>query len=589
MKKLMLLAFWIISMNAFAAPYFGKLEKFKQPDGTWVDVKLYGDEFYIRAEGLDGYTLIRDEATDWICYANLSGAGDQLLSTGIHYAGTETNVTTLRSNLSLPKHLKLNDAALIQVRETMNEKINVGQPLNRYQNESTLAPPIGEIKGLAIIVDFSDAPATLTVPEYNDFLNGADYNKYGNNGSIKNYFSDISGGLVEYENVVYGIYRAPKTFAEYDAMPYGAGTAELLGLTLSWIESKGFDFSSLTIANGNIRAINMMYTGKPGTWSKGMWYHKGFYNKFSADGVRSGDYNVSAANEPLEMNIICHENGHMIGEWPDTYQYNEAVNGKDGIGRFDIMCDCYYKRNPTWPNPYFLSRNGYGETIDVTHEALNVNDPGNSLIFYKYINEERPEEFFIIQAKRKVGRGEGYPDEGVTIWRVNTKGDNQKSNREIRLVHAGGDDNAHATACYKSGSQEFSDDSTPGANWMDGTPSRLIVSDFGAANEATMEYRIGPHFNQDVTKISKHTKPSGSSIYPNPITEGCVKINLSGLSADQPVNITIRDISGKTIYQREEKQHGVVSINTDAFMKGMYFITLSSDDSTVRNYKLIKQ
>ena len=182
MKKAMLMACWIISMNVFAAPYFGKLEKFKQPDGTWVDVKLYGDEYYIRAEGLDGYTIIRDEATEWICYANLSGTGDQLLSTGIHYTGTEINAATLRSGLALPKHLQLNDAALIQARETMNENLNNGQPLNRYQLESTVSPPTGEVKGLAIVIDFSDAPAKVGLSEYDDFLNGSDYINMGTTG-----------------------------------------------------------------------------------------------------------------------------------------------------------------------------------------------------------------------------------------------------------------------------------------------------------------------------------------------------------------------------------------------------------------------
>ena len=54
MKKLLLPFLCILAVNAFAAPYWGEIQKFKQPDGTWVDVKLYGDEYYIRGEGLDG-------------------------------------------------------------------------------------------------------------------------------------------------------------------------------------------------------------------------------------------------------------------------------------------------------------------------------------------------------------------------------------------------------------------------------------------------------------------------------------------------------------------------------------------------------
>ena len=48
---------------------------------TSVDVRLYGSEFYMRAEGLDGYTLVRDETTDWICYAKLSEDGSSLIAT----------------------------------------------------------------------------------------------------------------------------------------------------------------------------------------------------------------------------------------------------------------------------------------------------------------------------------------------------------------------------------------------------------------------------------------------------------------------------------------------------------------------------
>ena len=105
-----------------------------------------------------------------------------------------------------------------------------------------------------------------------------------------------------------------------------------------------------------------------------------------------------------------------------------------------------------------------------------------------------------------------------------------------------------------------------------------------------MRYHISSAFNsKDVTKIVEHSLASGVSIYPNPIIDGSVKIDLSKSSSDKPVNIMFRDITGKVIYQREEKQHGVVSVNTDAFLKGMYFITLSSDDLIIRNYKLIKQ
>ena len=40
-----------------ASPFNGKIVLFKQADGSSVDVKLFGTEYYMRAEGLDGFTL----------------------------------------------------------------------------------------------------------------------------------------------------------------------------------------------------------------------------------------------------------------------------------------------------------------------------------------------------------------------------------------------------------------------------------------------------------------------------------------------------------------------------------------------------
>ena len=582
MKKILLSVFCLLTIQAWAAPYWGEIRKFKQPDGTWVELRLYGDEFYIRAEGLDGYTVIRDEKTDWICYASLSGTGSELLSTNIHYNGTLAN--PLRTDLNLPKHLEISSAALANIREANNNRLNGNQPINRFQQklEDGSMPPTGKVKGLAIIVDFSDEQGTLKMSDFEAFLNGDNYTAYGNKGSVKEFFSDVTGKIVEYENIVFGWYRAPKTFAAYDKMAYAAGAQEILGLALNWIKDKGFDFSTLTITNGKIRAINLMYTGTPPTWAKGMWYHMGQYTKFSANGVTSGDYNTSPAEAPLTLNVVCHENGHMVGEWPDTYKY-DASTGTDGIGAFDLMCNPGEKTNPVWPNPYFLSKNGYGKTVDVTTSGADVNDPTNSMIFYRYNNKNNPAEYFIIHSKRKALRGSSFPDEGVTVWRVNTKGDNQTTKHEISLVHANNNKDVHTAACYKPGKSEYNDNTTPNAKWLDGSSSGLRVWDWGPIG-ATMHYKIG----DPVTAITTTEGANAISIYPNPVVEGKLQVDLHELSLDRSIIITIQDIQGKIIYSSKEKGNEVLTIDMNTFQNGMYFIHLNANEYTA-NYKILKQ
>jgi hypothetical protein len=73
-------------MSVQAAPHWGDAFDLKQPDGSVVAVKVWGDEYYQRVESIDGYSLIRNEY-GWICYADLSADGDEFVATDIVYDG----------------------------------------------------------------------------------------------------------------------------------------------------------------------------------------------------------------------------------------------------------------------------------------------------------------------------------------------------------------------------------------------------------------------------------------------------------------------------------------------------------------------
>ena len=488
--------FSLFILSLSASNYHGEIHQFRQPDGTMVDVRLYGSEYYIRAEGLDGYTLVRDENSKWICYADLSTDRSSLIPTQIHYAGIESRPTSLRNDLSMPKHLDISKEAYTQIINGNAQKLfalpDVQSVQNSYHDHKRADEVLqGSLKGLCIVIDFPDEEGDLAITEYEDLCNGLNYVKYGNNGSLRQYYQDISGGLLDYQNVVYGIFRAPKSFQEYDDMPYAQGAREILGLALEWIESQGFDFSTLSHdENNTIQAINMMYTGNPPNWAKGMWFHQGYYGDFEADGVRTGRYNTSPANAPLTIGTIVHENGHMIGRWPDTYKYDNQ-NGPDGIGAFDVMCATGPSTNPVLPNPYFVNRVGWGHNLDVTGFNSRLRDTSNIYSSYTYTNESNPREFYIFQSRIKTGRSAGIPDEGLTVWHIDRDGDNQSTHHETYLVHANNDNENHSGACFKSGRiPEFYYDSTPNSDWYDLNPSGLRLWNFSDRGPV-MSYNIG--------------------------------------------------------------------------------------------------
>lgn len=526
MKKLLFVIVLSALCNVImASVYNGKLMSFKQPDGTSVDVKLYGNEYYMRAEGLDGYTLVREAKTNWICYAQLTKDKAELISTGITYKGIKNNEASLKVNMPFAKHLDISAEAQKSIIKKNKSALGAtkldaagNKLIDNGVDQSIANTPVhtvaGNIKGLCIVIDFSDEPGTLPISEFEDFCNDLSYSNFGNNGSLRTFYADISGGLVDYENVVYGYYRAPLTFAQYDAMPYAQGAQQILGQALAWIDAQGFDFSTLsTNPDGSIMAINMMYTGYPPNWAQGMWFHKGNYSGFSADGVFSDDYNCSPANSPLELAVVAHENGHMIGRWPDTYKY-DTNHGDDGIGTFDLMCYYGDPLNPVPPNPLFRSNVGWGRVVDVTYyNGLNI-DTANSMTCFKYKNLNDTNEFFLLESRMKSGRSTAIDDEGLTIWHVDRNGDNQSFHHEIYLEHANNDNSFHTQACFtQSFNDEFSLTTTPGSNFYNGDPSGLRVWDIGPEGNI-MNYKLGtgvaaPSLNLIYTSLSGDNNSNG--------------------------------------------------------------------------------
>lgn len=564
MKKLLGFLIIFLSTNLIASNFNGNIKRFKQPDGSYVDVKLFGSEYYMRSEGLDGYTLLRDQKTKWICYAKLSADSTKLLSTGIVYRGLKDNPGTLRKNLPYPKHMDILPAARKKIIESNKKKLNKKKTSLRQvtpNDDDILQTPVhhvsGNIKGICIVVDFSDEVGTLPISEFNAFCNDLNYNNFGNNGSLRKYYSDVSGGLLDYENVVFGYFRAPQTFADYDAMPYAEGAQEILGLALNWIDNLGFDFSTLTQnTDGTIMAINLMYTGNPPNWAEGMWHHKGYYDSFTADGVTSGDYNCSPANDPLELSVVAHENGHMIGKWPDTYKY-ESTTGPDGIGSFDLMCWYGDSHNPTVPNPLFRSNAGWGQVIDVTnYNGLNY-DTANSGICYIYKNINDTNEFFLLENRMKTGRSTFISDEGLTIWHIDRNGDNQTTHHEVKLMPANNNVNSQTGACFHLGSfDEFAVNTVPNSKWYNGDPSGLRAWDIGS-EQTILDYKLGagqaaPVLNILYTNFTNDDNGNGFIEAGESFDVHVTGLNVGQLSSDT-VTISCTDVSTPL---------GLVTVNT---------------------------
>ncbi|MHC4740839.1 MAG: M6 family metalloprotease domain-containing protein, partial [Planctomycetota bacterium] len=485
-----------------SAPHEGDVFSLMQPDGTQADVRVFGDEFYQRVESTDGYSLIRDAETGWICYAEVARGGEDFVSTGVIYRGIAVedwgDSKEKQKIIKLAKGLKLKKEAIVKKAKAKREELLEGQ-----EPEKPVKALEGSLVGLTILIQFPDQMGTISREDVNDYCNMVGYDGYGNNGSVRDYFYDVSNQMLIYTNYVTEYYTAQNDKSYYDNCS-GGRTRDLLSEALNWLDDQGFDFSILSRTSSNrIEALNIFYAGSPSCgWSNGLWPHKGYYGGFTSDsGVRSGDYQITNIGSQLRLGTFCHENGHMICSWPDLYDYGYESRG---IGSFGLMASSG-GRNPRPPNPHFRDLRGWETIIEINDDAPATvrYHQANSFTTYRYSHPTNEREFFLVESRLKDGRHEGMPDEGMLIWHVDRDGSNNNEQMTPQqhyrvsveqadgLFHlerdrngGGGGDMFHA-----GDNDSFDDYTLPDARWWDGTESGMRIHSISAIS-ANMSFTV---------------------------------------------------------------------------------------------------
>jgi len=398
-----------------AHPVQGLRTELRQQDGTVIQVRVWGDEFHQRIEDLDGYTLIPDPADGRICYAELTDDG-YLVSSGVVAGG-------LRPDSIAP--------GLDLTAERLAEKLSDARQAARWSGPvpEKIPHPIpastGNVRGIALLVDFGDEPATMDPADLEPFLNGEGYTGGGNNGSVRDYFRDVSGGRLDLTHEVSTyFYRAARSKSWYEdpgASP-GWRARLLVEEALADLERRGFDFSPYD-ANGDgyVDLVSCFYAGEPSWgWAVGLWPRAG-EGGFSADGVTARLWQISPLADSLKIGVPVHEIGHALLQWPDLYdQGNESY----GIGRFCIMSSIDDQRNPTQPSGPLKLLSGWTETVVLDGVMSNVAAPAVGNHVFTVAHPTVSTELYVIENKRRQGRDVGIPDEGLAIWHVDWRGSN---------------------------------------------------------------------------------------------------------------------------------------------------------------------
>ena len=513
-----------------AAVYAGNAFTFPQPDQTPVPVRIWGNDFTVEVETPDGWALCQD-AGGWWCYAQPNGAG------GITASATRVGAAD-PATLGLAKHLRQSKAqrsASIAAKQAQLQRDERGRPNSPLRQAARQAagqpaagiagaPPIapapgvvttGIRRGITLLIRFPDVGPVFTQAQVDDFCNADDYTDFGNNGSVKEYFYDNSLGTLTYTNTVTAYYTAanPRSYYTDPAIDLGTRARELIIEALNYFDAT-IDYSTCDgDSDGVIDAINAFYVGDTvNNWSEGLWPHQSsLTGSPTYDGVDADVYQITnMGTTGLELGTFCHENGHMICDFPDIYDYDFDSSG--GAGIFCLMNSGGHGTNPVRVCGYLALSAGWRTAVDLYGAASGTKTiSAESAPIYRYRKPGLPTEYFLIENRSQAsasGRDANLPCSGLAIWHCDEAGDHNKqgytkpstsaNHYEVALIQADnlfhleeetndgdttdlwylGNLAAGYTGRFEDGNPTNND-----AGWWDNTDSGLVVTAISAPGQ----------------------------------------------------------------------------------------------------------
>ena len=549
-------------------PYKNYGYNYKQPNGEVLKVIVDGNSYYAEERTTDGSLLVYDAARKGLCYAEVNGTGDGLISTGVlatnlstpgiagtarKQPGLSAAARALRAKQRYEKlHGRPPEAAHAKVRVASIEAMQTGI--------APLAAATGTMRGLTVIIDFPDLPGTITQAQVSAFLNDVPYTGFGNAQSVRGYFQSVSGSKLDYQNTVTRYYRAkrPKSYYADATLDAARRSQELITEALTWLRSTGFDFSTLSRdSNNRIKGLNFMYAGNADSpWSKGLWPHMGWLApQFCSNTVCTNSYQISDMGAQLAIGTFAHETGHLLMDWPDLYDYDSSSEGS--VGEFCLMgtgaVGAQTQFRPVPPTGFFRYLAGW-DTVTELSPAINRSAPTGRLshtsaahTLYRWSNPANPSEAFYLEAIYKADQNLYQRDQGLAVFHIDPNGDNSTEWKPyVQMEHADGRrdpengvNGGDATDLYDGAATKTFSNTLPNAlasrgtnsKWANGYASGLAVNNIGVPAR-TIGFDIGNAAPAGVTYTGSLTA-GAEAIHPSPwfeSTGGTIKATLTGPS-----------------------------------------------------------
>lgn len=517
-------------------PFDGEEFTFTNPDGSTIAVRGWGSQFAAVFETLDGYTIVKDPESGYYQYAKVSAGGD-LVPSGVPVSD-EAEPATFGVSPHLRPQPDITGARARAFRAEVGPRPRWETRRRERRHDSPSSPSTaadgedetqpssavsGKQVGLCLLIQFPDVSGAVTQQQVTDFCNKVGYSGFNNNGSVRDYFHDISEGRLTYTNVVTAYQTTAKKRSYYTdpTQTWLVRARELIIDALDELKADGFDFSQLTAdTKGFVRALNVFYAGPcVNNWCEGLWPGSSSLDSpyTASSGRKLYDFQITNMGAELTLKTFCHENGHMVCDFPDLYDYGKFGIESNGIGHYCLMCAGGASKNPVQPCGYLKREAGWvsAERAVAPGMSYEVQSSKNDFL----VHAKNTTEYFVIENRQRSGRDAALPDEGLAIWHVDENGSNDYEYRtpaqhyECSLEQADGkydlelakNQGDGADLFGAPGPTAFGKATTPDSRWWDGTPSGLDIASVTAPATA-MTVATASAWQHNKTVLRAHAK-----------------------------------------------------------------------------------
>lgn len=343
-----------------------------------------------------------------------------------------------------PRRLGFNDGVIIPPNE-----YDVGTSYAAISRAAADRPPLrGAVRVIVVLVDFSDKAISQPVNHFRDLFFSTGVLPHG---SVKEYFREVSGGLVDITGEVVGPFRMPQPLSWYAngnfgiGQPSGEARAKYLAKDAAQAANPTVNFAPYdNDGNGYVDAFIVIHAGNGGeqTGNSGdIWSHKwNLPTVYKTDSTQI--YAYLTVPEDARIGVCAHELGHLLFGFPDLYDTDYT---SEGIGNWCLMAGGSWNGGgdiPAHPSAWCKVSQGWvGITTVTSSGSISLPDVKTSRNLHRLWKDGAGgSEYFLLENRQRTGYDAGLPGDGLLIWHIDESqpGNTDETHYKVALVQADG-------------------------------------------------------------------------------------------------------------------------------------------------------